>query len=105
MKSLEFILTSIKNKKDYWKKVKKPISSKDFIYFYFLKNTTTSKMKTNQERNKLEITRSENTRANTSEIMKGFVNFQATKGTHWVMFKCESCYDSFGCPPQEKSSK
>ena len=27
------------------------------------------------------------------------VNVYPTKGTHWVMFVNEFCFDSYGCPP------
>ena len=34
----------------------------------------------------------------------GIVNLHPTKGTHWVCYKKENCFGSYGCAPPKKLS-
>ena len=83
-------------------KIKKQYLSKIFLNFTLIKikSRKTTNSITNQEQNKLEFSLNKYTRAKTFDIIKGFVNFQHTRGTHRVIFINDNCYDSFG-PPQK----
>ena len=86
-------------------KIKKYLLSNIFSPFTLIniKSRTTSDTITNQEQNKLKLSRNKYTRAETFDLIKGFVNFQPTKGTHRVISIKENSYDSFGCPPQKEN--
>ena len=38
-------------------------------------------------------------RDNKFNTTSGIVNLHPTKGTHWVMYKNQNYFDSYGCPP------
>ena len=38
------------------------------------------------------------------EINIGILKMYLSRGTHWVAYINESCFDSFGCPPSKIST-
>ena len=78
----------------------------DFIKKYKLKDKATSNIKIQQVLSSLSLNgvtiylRDGSFR---SDI--GIVNLHPSKGTHWVCYINENCFDSYGCSPPKKLSK
>ena len=76
------------------------LSFKDFVEKYGLKNEATSNVKIKEILKLMNITGCgiymRDDKFNTTS---GIVNTHPTKGTHWVMYKNQKYFDSYGCPP------
>ena len=78
----------------------------DFLQKYNLKNKATSKIKIQQVLTSIGL---DNVNIYlrdgpfSSDI--GIVNSHPSKGTHWVCYRNENCFDSYGCVCPKKLSK
>ena len=81
------------------------LSFKEFVEKYRLKNEATSNVKVKEILNMLRASSELDTacgiymRGDKFTTTSGIVNLHPTKGTHWVMFVNEFCFDSYECPP------
>ena len=81
-------------------------SFSDSIHKYGLKNNAASKVNFNKYflfsfLNKIGIY----LRDGCSRNDTGIVNLYPPKGTHWLIYKNENYFDSYGCSPPQKLSK
>ena len=76
------------------------LSFKDFVEKYGLNNEATSNVKTKEILKLMKITECgiymRDDKFNTTS---GIVNLHPTKGTHWVTYKNQNYFVSYGCPP------
>ena len=76
----------------------------DIIKKHNLKNKATSNMKIQQVLSTLSLDDvGIYLRDGPFESNIGIVNLHPTKGTHWILFKNENFFDSYGCAPAEKT--
>ena len=78
----------------------------DFIKKYNLKNKATSNIKIQQVLDSIGLNNVGiylRDGAFTSDI--GIVNLHPSRGTHWVTYINENCFDSYGCVSPKKLSK
>ena len=77
-----------------------------FIKKYKLKNKATSNIKIQQVLNSIGVNNvGIYLRDEAFEFDIGIVNLHPSKGTHWVCYINENCFDSYGCVPPKKFSK
>ena len=83
------------------------ISSKDFFKKYNLKNKATSKIKINEVLKKIGLDSKMEISLREGPLSTdiGTVNLPPTKGTHWVCYKNENIFDSYGCASPKKLYK
>ena len=77
----------------------KDLSFKKFVGKYGLKNEATSNVKIKEILKLMNTSCGIYMRDDKFTTTSGIVNLHPTKGTHWVMFINEYCFDSYGCPP------
>ena len=78
----------------------------DFIKKHNLKNRATSNIKIQQVLSSLNLNDVViPLRDGPFESNIGIVNLHPTKGTHWVVYINEYCFDSYGCVPPNKLLK
>ena len=76
----------------------------DIIKKYSLKNKATSNIKIQQVLLSLSLDDvGIYLRDGPFESHIGIVNLHPTKGTHWILFKNENSFDSYGCAPVKKT--
>ena len=76
------------------------MSLNGFIRKYILKNKATSNIKKQQIFSSLvlsDVTKILGYEPFSSDV--GIVNLNPTKGTHWVAYINENCFDRYGCAP------
>ena len=82
------------------------ITFNDFIKKYNLRNKATSNKKLQQVRSSFSLDDiGIYLRDGPFKSDIGIVNLHPSKGTHWVCYKNENYFDSYGCAPPKKLSK
>ena len=82
------------------------ISFNDFVRKYDLKNKATSNIKIYQVLSSLGLTNVRNyLRDEPFKTDIGIVNLHPSKGTHWVCYKNENYFESYGCVLPKKLSR
>ena len=82
------------------------MSFNDFVHKYNLKNKATSNIKIQKVLTSVVLDNINIYLRNgpfSSDI--GIVNWHPSKGTHWVCYINENCFDSYGCVCPKKLSK
>ena len=79
----------------------------DFVQKLNLKNKTTSNIKTYEVLKKIELDSKMEIylRDGPFSTIIGIVNSHPSKGTHWIYYKNENCFDSYGVVCPKKLSK
>ena len=73
----------------------------DFVHKYKLENKATSNLKTNEVLKKIGLDSKVGIYLRDGDFLPsyGIVKLHPSKGTHWVLYIKDCCFDSFGCPP------
>ena len=75
------------------------LSFKEFVNKYGLKNEATSNVEIKEILKLMNTSCGIYMRDDKFITTSGKVNLNPTKGTHWVMFRNQNYFDSYGCPP------
>ena len=82
------------------------ITFNDFVHKHNLRNKATSNIKIQQVLSSLSLNNvGIYLRDGPFECDIGIVILHPSKGTHWVCYKNENYFDSYGCSPPKKLSK
>ena len=83
------------------------MSINDFVHKYILKKKATSNIKV------YEVLKNKGVDSKVGIYLTdgdfstnyGIINLPPSRGTHWVVYFNENCFDSYGCSPPRKLSK
>ena len=80
------------------------MSFKDFVHLYKLKNKATSNIKTSDVLKKIGLDSEVGTYLRDGDFSTnyGIVNLHPGRGTHWVCYIKDYCFDSYGFTPDKK---
>ena len=78
----------------------------DFVHKHNLKNKATSNIKINEVLKKIALDSKVGIYLRVGDFLTsyGIVNLHPSRGTHWVLYIKDCYFDSYGCPPPEKTS-
>ena len=80
------------------------ITFNDFIHKHKLKNKATSNIKIYEVLKKIGLDSKAGIYLRDGDFLTryGIVNLHPSRGTHWVLYIKDCCFDSYGCSPPEK---
>ena len=78
----------------------------DFVQKHKLKNKATSNIKIYEVLKKLGLDSNVGIYLRDGDFLTsyGIVNLHPSRGTHWVLYNKDCCFDSYGCSPPKNFS-